>query len=69
MEIEPRTGARLSLRLLETDPPPFFRLVVMDGLDGLTEEPLGFDSAQPFAAEANRRAARALRAELGLGDE
>jgi hypothetical protein len=69
LEVEPRAGARLSLRLLETDPPPFFRQVVMSGLDGLTDTPPGFDPSQPFASEANQSAARALRAELGLEGE
>ena len=63
--LDKRTGAVLLLRFLRTDPPIFFRAVVLEGLEEATDEPAGFDSTQDFGAAVNQEAAAKLIDQLG----
>ena len=65
-DAERRTGVRLALEFLSTDPPLFFRQVVLDKLDEVTGRDTGFDVAEPFTAAGNREAADGLASEYGL---
>jgi ABC-type Mn2+/Zn2+ transport system permease subunit len=60
LEIDPGVGAGLAIELLRTDPPLFYRQMVIDALSEAMGERVGFDASQPFAAADNQRAAAAV---------
>jgi len=65
-EVDRRTGVRLMLAFLRTDPPLYFRQVVIGKLEEVTGEPTGLDMDQPFGAGINRAAAAKIVERYGL---
>ena len=66
LEVDLRTGVRLTLEFLRRDPPLFFRQVVVDKLEDMTGKPSGFDVEEPFSNAANKAAVRNLASGYGL---
>lgn len=66
LEVDLRTGVRLTLEFLRRDPPLFFRQVVVDKLEEVTGKPSGFNVEQPFSDPANRDAVAKLASEYEL---
>jgi len=65
LHVDRRTGVRLMLAFLRTDPPLFFRQVVVDKLEEVSREPTGFDVGQPSSATVNRAVAGKIAEEYG----
>jgi hypothetical protein len=57
LELDPATGASLTIELLKTDPPLLYRQMVIDALTDVMGEPAGFDSSESFAGAVNQQAA------------
>jgi zinc/manganese transport system permease protein len=69
LEVDPRSGVRLAVSFLKTDPPLLFRATVVDKIEEVTGRDLAYDIDQPFASASNQQAVAELQGLSGGGNE
>ena len=66
LEVDVRSGVRMTIEFLKGDPPLLFRLTIVDKLEEVTGREVPYDIDQPFAAPSNQEAVASLKDVLGL---